>query len=247
MRNKENNTSVSRRRFILSTVAATGAISLPSQLIANNEKDGKSLTETIFNDDSIPYIGMTEDGPLYPPEGIPWLNDLTDVTKSGKRAKGETLYLFGRILDKKGTPLPNASVEIWQTDFNGNYKHPRGWGQNKLDPNFGYFGKVRTNSEGFYLFKTIRPRWYSLFGFPRAAHIHLKMRHKDHGVLTTETYFENTSHEEIAPKDQVFLSRSKWVRDRIVLPEDSPDQFRSLGIEFEKGSICCQYDLAFIL
>ncbi len=54
------------------------------------------------------------------------------------------------------------------------------------------------------------------------------MRQMDHGVLTTEAYFENASHDEIAPKYRVFLSRPKWVRDRIVLPEESPDKYRDL-------------------
>ena len=79
------------------------------------------------------------------------------------------------------------------------------------------------------------------------THIHLKMRQMDHGVLTTEAYFENASHDEIAPKYRVFLSRPKWVRDRIVLPEESPDKYRDLKIEFEPGALCCKYDLAFLL
>ena len=142
---------------------------------------------------------------------------------------------------------PNATVEIWQTDFNGNYRHPRGWGQDQLDPHFGYFGKVKTDARGFYFFKTIRSRWYSLFGARRAAHIHIKMRHLEHGVLTTEAYFDNASHHEIAPKDRVFLSRPKWVRDRILVPEGSPTKYRDLGFAFEENSICCRYDLGFLL
>ncbi|MFT5351897.1 MAG: protocatechuate 3,4-dioxygenase beta subunit, partial [Gammaproteobacteria bacterium] len=199
--------------------------------------------------------GMTEDGPLYPPEEIPWLHDLTTMGSNGARAKGTTLYLFGTILSRQGRPLNNATVEIWHTDINGNYRHPRGWGQDQLDPNFAYFGKVRTNEEGFYLFKTIRPRWYHLSGLPgsehkdlpRAAHIHVKMRHRDHGVLTTEAYFDNASHAEIAPKDLVFLSRPKRVREQILLTENAAKDYRHLDVEFEAKAICCRYDLAFLL
>ncbi len=245
------NRRIARRRVLLSAIGAAGALGFarhPRSAVAA-EAEG-SVVQDLFdpNNTGIPYIGLTEDGPLYPPGGIDWLSDLTSDNDGGRRAQGQTLYLFGRILDRRGFPLKDASVEIWQTDFNGNYRHPRGWNQDQLDLNFGYFGKVRTNGDGFYLFKTIRPRWYTLFGqLPRAAHIHMKMRHIEHGVLTTEAYFQNASHEEIAPKDRVFLSRPKWVRDRIVLAEQSPEEFQDLNIGFDNDAICCKYDLAFLL
>ena len=240
------------RRQILSSGVGTASLIGVSQLGrgALAAEQESSVVQDLFDpgNSGIPYIGLTEDGPLYPPGSIDWLSDLTRSDGGEQRAEGQILYLFGRILDKRGFPLHDASVEIWQTDFNGNYRHPRGWGQNELDPNFGYFGKVRTVGNGFYLFETVRPRWYTLFGnIPRAAHIHSKMRHIDHGVLTTEAYFANASHEEIAPKDRVFLSRPKWVRDRIVLDEESPDKYRDLKLDFESDAICCKYDLAFLL
>ncbi len=244
------NQKFSRRRILSSALATTGVISMgqwsrPS--VAAGE-DPSIFEDIISGESGVPYIGLTEDGPLYPPGCIDWRADITTTGNGDQRAEGRTLYLFGRILDRRGFPLRDASVDIWQTDFIGNYRLPRGGNQDNLDPNFGYFGKVKTDAGGFYLFKSIRPRWYTLFGsLPRAAHIHMKMRHIDHGVLTTEAYFQNASHEEIAPKDHVFLSRPKWVRDRIVLPEESPEKFRDLKIEFEPDAICCKYDLAFLL
>ena len=249
------NKIISRRQFVrsgLGTIAGLGVAGLSSRLVAAT---GESSSTRKLSEDEIPFIGMTEDGPLYPPVEIPWDDDLTSNGITGGRAKGTTLYLFGMILTRQGRPLANATVEIWHTDFNGNYRHPRGWAQDQLDPNFGYFGKVKTNSEGFYFFKTIRPRWYQLVGFPntpadgipRAAHIHMKIRHKDHGVTTTEAYFDNASHEEIAPQDRVFLSRPKAVRDKILLPENSPKDYRELGFDFEENAICCRYDMAYLL
>ncbi len=203
------------------------------------------MQEQLYGDGSVPVIGLTEDGPLYPPTEIPWQDDLTTV--SGSRAEGKVLHLFGLILSRDGVPLKDATVEIWQADINGNYLHPRGWDQDDVLDNFGYFGKVKTNEHGLYSFKTIQPRWYLLFGSPRAAHIHMKMRHLEHGVLTTEAYFANASHEEIAPNDSVFLGRPSHVRERIVLDEDNPNRYSGLGIEFEPDSIATRYDLAFLL
>ena len=244
---ENSNHHITRRKFV-KTIAGTTAYGLSGWSLSTG-------ADAVQGDGDIPFIGMTEDGPLYPPVEIPWDDDLTRTGSTGGVAQGKTLYLFGRILSRRGHPVKNAVVEIWQTDFNGNYLHPRAWSQDELDSNFGYFGKVRTNEEGFYLFKIIRPRWYLLRGLtdtpeeglPRAAHIHMKMKHIEHGVQTTEAYFDNASHEEIAPIDRVFLSRPEEVRDRIVLAENSPDDYRDLGFEFEDKAICCRYDLAFLL
>ncbi len=247
--------TLSRRGFVKSTLGSAGLVGLSGLNIAAraDDKDAEVVDAVMESNTDLPYIAMTEDGPLYPPVEIPWMDDLTSMNNG--RASGRVLHLFGQVLTRHGRPLEDAIVEIWQTDINGYYLHPRAWGQDKLDPHFGYFGKVKTNREGYYGFKTIRPRWYSLppFGgdtrghIPRAAHIHIKVKHVEHGVSTTEAYFENASHEEIAPKDVVFLSRPKKVRDVIVLPENSPRDFRGIDIDFEKDSICCRYDMAFLL
>ena len=239
------------RRQVVSSVAATAGVVGLAQLAradTTGDQESSAVLDTLSgrSGNGVPYIPLTGDGPLYPPGGIDWRSDLT--TNNGKeRAEGQMLYLFGRILDSQGSPLNDASVEIWQTDFNGNYRHPRGWNQDDLDPNFGYFGKVKTSANGLYVFKTIRPRWYSDNGFLRAAHIHLKMRHLDHGVLTTQTYFENSSHDEVAPKDSVFSGMRQSTRDRIVLPEETPNDYKDMNIDFEQDAICCKFDLAFLL
>lgn len=46
--------------------------------------DDSSVVEDIFDqgNTSIPYIGLTEDGPVYPPGGIIWLSDLTRALSS---------------------------------------------------------------------------------------------------------------------------------------------------------------------
>jgi protocatechuate 3,4-dioxygenase beta subunit len=229
---------ITRRTLIAAAGAA--AISRPA-----GAQDDVDLIKLLYGDGSVPVIAMTDSGPLYPPTEIPWNGDLTMI--DGKRSPGQVLYFFGQIMSREGRPLPNAVVEIWQTDINGNYKHPRGWGQDELLDSFGYFGKVRTDDNGLYVFKTIQPRWYRLFGMPRAAHIHMRMLHADHGVLNTEAYFQNASHEEVYPEDQVFLRRPPFVRDRIVLPEDSPEKHAGLGIEFEPDAVATRYDLAFLL
>ena len=156
----------------------------------------------------------TEDGPLYPPEPIPRRTDLTN----GGKAKGELLILMGVIHDHRRTPVSGAVVEIWQSDNNGYYDHPRARGsdaldeywkieRSDLDPNFRYFGSVETDTNGVYWFQTIIPISYRIFGFDRAAHIHMKVRSINHGVLTTEVYFPGDDEETNREGDRVFQSR----------------------------------------
>ena len=159
---------------------------------------------------------ITEDGPLYPPEPIPRRADLTN----GGKAKGELLILMGVIYDHLHTTVSGAVVEIWQSDNNGYYDHPRARGSDALDkhwqieredldPNFSYFGSVETGTNGIYWFQTIIPLSYRVFGFDRAAHIHMKVRSINHGVLTTEVYFPGDDEKANRDGDRVFQSRQQ--------------------------------------
>lgn len=199
------------------------------------------------SDPSCPFIGITEDGPLYPPGEIPWLSDLARSRSGDGVADGQIMYLFGRVLDPQCRPLSGAIVEVWQTDSNGNYKHPVAPHQNKLDPNFQYFGKVRTALDGSYLFRTIVPRWYNLFGNDRAAHVHIKIRHSHHGVLTTEMYFEGEEQDRLRKCDVVYQSRFEQIKSRIVVAKEAPSSYRELKLAFEPSAVCCRYDLAFLM
>jgi protocatechuate 3,4-dioxygenase beta subunit len=239
---------LSRRQFINATAASVGLFSMtgtPNLVLGEEPADVGLKIALPGRDPKIPYIGLTDDGPFYPPVEIPWLKDFTSVGGVGKQPVGEIMYLFGRILDVKGRPLESATVEIWHADNNGLYKHPRAGNQNRLDPNFSYFGKVKTAKDGTYLFKSIVPHWYSLLGIKRANHVHLKMRHKDHGVQTTQMYFAGKEQDDIRRHDHVFKSHGNG--DRLIIPKENPAKYSDLDIEFDDKSVCCRFDLAFFL
>ena len=239
---------LSRRQFINATAASAGLFTIPGMtniVLGEEPQDVGLKAEAIQRDPSVPYIGLTDDGPFYPPVEIPWLKDLTMVGGKDKQADGQSMYMFGRIFDVKGKPLEGVTVEIWQADNNGRYKHPRAGHQGQLDPNFGYFGKVKTAKDGSYLFKSIVPHWYSVFGIKRAKHVHLKMRHKDHGVQTTQMYFAGKDQDDIRADDPVFKGHMN--RDRLIITRDSPTKHADAGVKFDENSVCCQFDLAFLL
>jgi protocatechuate 3,4-dioxygenase beta subunit len=242
---------LTRRQFIngsLASLGLYGITGLGSFVLADEPRDFEEVTKFLTTGQSnIPFITLTEEGPVYPAAEIPWLSDFTAVGGPGKRPAGQLVYLFGQILDANGRPLPQATVEVWQADSQGRYKHPQWPGQKGLDPNFGYFGKVKTGQDGSYLFKTVIPNLYHILGITRAPHIHMKMRHPDHGSLTTQVYFEGEQDDEIRAKDPVWMSHAPITRDRLILAKQSPGKFADLNIAFEHDAVCCNVDLAFLL
>jgi protocatechuate 3,4-dioxygenase beta subunit len=124
-----------------------------------------------------------EEGPFYPDKlPLDQDNDLILVGDSLTPAVGEITHLTGRILDRNGNPIRNATVEIWQCDANQVYHHT-GDNADGLDKNFQGFGRFTTGSTGAYRFRTIKPVPYP--GRP-APHIHFKVKKGDRELLTTQ-------------------------------------------------------------
>lgn len=134
---------------------------------------------------------MTE-GPFYPSAAwrareLDWDADLTRVTRSpganAQRAAGEWLDLGGSVVDERGRTIDAADIEIWQCDAYGSYRHPRGAGS-RVDAAFQGFGSTRSDAQGRYRFRTIRPVPYP----GRAPHIHVRLRHPSFGELTSQLF-----------------------------------------------------------
>jgi protocatechuate 3,4-dioxygenase beta subunit len=242
-----NKLNLSRRQFVNVTAASAGLFGIAGMsnvVLGETTQDVGLKNLPPIDQANIPYIGLTDVGPFYPPVEIPWLKDFTSVGGRGKQADGNLMYLFGRILSAEGRPIEGATVEVWHADDGGRYRHPRAPNQDKLDANFGYFGKVKTAKDGSYLFKSIVPRWYDLPHQRRANHVHIMMRHKDHGVLTTQMYFEGKDQDDLRSNDGVFKAHPD--HDKLIIPKERSAAYADLGVEFEKEAICCKYDLAFL-
>ena len=98
---------------------------------------------------------------------------------------GELLILYGQLLDAAGTPIPDAVVEIWQTDSHGVYDHPNDPGTQGRETTFQFFGMASTDAAGAYAFRTIVPGRYE----PRPRHIHFKVKQDGATLLTSQFYF----------------------------------------------------------
>ena len=114
-------------------------------------------------------------------------NDLLVINDSITPAVGEITHLSGRILDKRGEPIRNAVVEIWQVDSKASYLHTKSDNYAKRDLNFQGFGRFVTGSTGEYYFRTIKP---ILYPGRLAPHIHFAVKSKGRERFTTQCYIK---------------------------------------------------------
>lgn len=125
------------------------------------------------------------EGPFYPDHlPLDTDNDLVTVNDSTTPAVGEITWLSGRILDGRGDPVRNATVEIWQVDHHGVYLHRGSEGHARRDSHFQGFGRFLTGSTGEYGFRTIKPVAYP----GRTPHIHFAVKTRGRDKFTTQCY-----------------------------------------------------------
>ena len=128
-------------------------------------------------------------GPFYPPD---WSGEIdADLTRfAGAGAEGTPLRLTGRVVDRKGRPVADAVVEIWQTDARGRYRHP-GVPERLRDPGFQGYGRTMTDAAGAYAFVTVMPGRYGT----RPPHIHLRLARPGLREFVTQIYFKGDNGE----------------------------------------------------
>jgi protocatechuate 3,4-dioxygenase beta subunit len=145
------------------------------------------FTSEAFAEELLRTPPLTE-GPFYPDKlPLDTDNDLIIINDSLTPAVGEITHLSGRVLDAGGSPLKDATVEIWQCDAKQVYLNSRDSvpKAKQRDPNFQGFGRFTTGSSGEYRFRTIKPVAYP--GRP-APHIHFKVKKGDRELLTTQLF-----------------------------------------------------------
>src|SRR5688500_13047791 len=131
-------------------------------------------------------------GPLFGYEDVN--TDEEDLTRQhAGEPLGERMIVSGRVLDENGRGLPDVLIEIWQANAAGRYRHTTDRHDAPLDPNFSGCGRVVTDSEGRYRFKTIKPGaypWRNHYNAWRPAHVHLSLFGRSFVQrLVTQFYF----------------------------------------------------------
>ena len=136
--------------------------------------------------DALDRTPARTEGPFYPDKlPLDTDNDLIVINDGITPAVGEITHLSGRILTAAGSPVGNATIEIWQCDAKEVYLHTADSGKKKdqQDRNFQGFGRFTTGSTGEYYFRTIKPVPYP--GRP-APHIHFVVKKGNRELLTSQ-------------------------------------------------------------
>jgi hydroxyquinol 1,2-dioxygenase len=132
------NCDAKRQEFIL----LSDILGLSMMVVAMNHKTAPGATEA------------TVIGPFFT-HGARELEYGADL-RSGATVKGEDCWVGGRVLSVEGTPIPGATLDIWQAKADGVY--------DIQDPNapLELRGRVRANAQGEYGFKTYKPCFYGV-------------------------------------------------------------------------------------
>jgi hydroxyquinol 1,2-dioxygenase len=116
----------------------------------------------------------------------------------------EDMIVAGRILDIKGAPIPNATIDIWEANNEGFYDVQ----QKGIQPDFNLWGVFKTETDGAYWFRAIKPKPYPVpedcpvgslvraLGRDvfRPAHLHYIITADEFQPLTTHTFDPDDPH-----------------------------------------------------
>ncbi|HEV3332439.1 MAG TPA: protocatechuate 3,4-dioxygenase subunit beta [Bryobacteraceae bacterium] len=104
--------------------------------------------------------------------------DLSCAVAGGPRAMGQLISVSGHVTDEDGAPLTGAVIEIWQANAAGKYVHELDRHEAPIDPHFIGEGRLVTDAEGQYQFRSIKPGAYPVMESDwwwRPPHIHFSI------------------------------------------------------------------------
>lgn len=190
-RSVQHRGEVSRRAVLTAATALAGAAS-PLVALAQTAGLRPPTAEEIV-------------GPFYPTRlPVDQDDDLTVIAGKPGRALGQVLYLSGLVTNRRGEPVQNAELQIWQANAAGRYAHAADENPAPLDPNFEGYSRIRTGPDGSWRIKTIKPGGYPVSPrWSRPPHIHFDVKGAT-SRLVTQMYLEG---EALNEKD-ILLQRS---------------------------------------
>lgn len=164
--------------------------------------------------------------------------------------EGIPAVVKGRVLDLEGRPIAGAWIDVWQANGDGFYDSQVPELEGKMDCR----GKFRSDAEGRFLFRTVRPKFYSVpvdgsvgrmlravsRHSMRPSHIHFMISADGYESVTTHIFDANDKH--LEGGDTAFAVKQSLIRPFVL--RDKPDEeAKRLGI----NSPYCLVDLEFVL
>jgi hydroxyquinol 1,2-dioxygenase len=144
-----------------------------------------------------PSVSGTSDSTVLGPyywDGAP---DLPMGANLAEGVLGEPAFYTGRVLSSDGTPVAGAMLDIWSGDGEGTYDM-----QMEHDVGMKARGRIRTDAQGQYAFRSIKPQYYpvpsdgpvgdmlrKMGRHPmRPGHIHMIVSATGHHPVTTHLF-----------------------------------------------------------
>lgn len=215
--------------FAFGVMAANGG-----QAYANPEKDGATA--------------WLPQGPAYVPDA-PVL-ERPYVLPMRPDEPGEPLIVSGQVRSTDGTPLADAEIDLWTTNNAGDYSGltPEMLAPLVLDlddslPQYNLRGRIHTDNEGRYEYRTVMPGVESL-GIPeggpldrlfraldrvevRPLHIHGVVRADGFHTLTTQSHFSGDPI--VGNTSEPLSTPASTVLDTVL--HEAPEEFQALGLD----------------
>jgi protocatechuate 3,4-dioxygenase beta subunit len=180
-------------------------------------------------------------GPFYR-QSSPQLNPGDCIVKSPR----QQIVIYGKVTDIHGKGIPNASVEIWQTDEDGAYDLQK---QDGVEvPVMDMRGTFHTDANGDYYLRTVLPLGYMIpmdgpvgamvlaqkrHGY-RPSHIHFLVGAPGYRELVTALYSQEDEH---IDSDTVFGVTESLI---INLKQDDPNSpmkgYPAINYNFSLGA-----------
>jgi len=178
-------------------------------------------------------------GPFYW-EGAP---ELPRGSNLAEGVKGEPAFYSGRVLGADGSPLTNAVLDIWSGDGDGLYD------MQIADSGMKARGRIRTDKDGRYWFRSIKPTFYpvptdgpvgrmlrKMGRHPnRPGHIHMIVSAPGHSSVTTHLFVADSDY---LDSDAVFGTKQSLVvgferHPAGVAPDGSPLETPFYTVDYE--------------
>ena len=161
--------AVSRRRFLYALAVTAAPVAFLGRVKTSLGQGQTELDPTPAAGEKLELTPEETAGPFFKPNS-PTKNNFRD---SG--VTGTTVRLTGMVLDRKGKPTPNALLDFWHADADGEY-----------DLNgFRCRGHQFSGPDGKYALETIMPGLYP----GRTRHYHVRLQAAHGPILSTQLYF----------------------------------------------------------
>ncbi|BGP06685.1 hypothetical protein NBRC10512_004763 [Rhodotorula toruloides] len=163
--------------------------------------------------------------------------DLKAGESIASEGKGEYMWCEGRVLDTQGNPVPNCTIETWETDNEGLYD-TQYEGRTVADCR----GRLKSDANGYYSYRAVLPTPYPIPNDGpvgrllktlnrhvfRPAHLHTMLVAKGYETLITALYFKG---DQFLESDAVFGVKSSLV----VEPKLVTDETKAKALGFKHG------------